>query len=100
MLSASARAFDASGVQGMRRTALRIGGQGWVYGAPGRSGTVNVVVWRYDRVYAGVGVWGVTKARAIAMARTQQRRIAAALGWRGGHSGSSSIPTPSATRVT
>ena len=79
VLSAAARAFDVSGVRGMRRTALRIGNQGWVYAGPGRSSTLNFVVWRYDRVYAGVAVWGIAKARAIAMARTQQRRIAAAL---------------------
>ena len=79
VLNAAARAFAVSGVQGMRRTPLRIGDEGWVYGGPSRSSTVNFVVWRYDRVYAGVAVWGVTKARTIAMARTQQRRIAAAL---------------------
>jgi hypothetical protein len=79
VLNAAARAFDISGVQGMRRTPVRIGDEGWVYGGPSRSSTVNFVVWRYDRVYAGVAVWGVTKARTIAMARTQQRRIAAAL---------------------
>jgi hypothetical protein len=42
-----------------------------------------------------------SKQRTLALARAQQRRIAAALRQVGeAQSGSSSIPTPSATRVT
>jgi hypothetical protein len=79
VLDAAAREFDASGIRGMRRSPLRIGAEGWVYGQRSGSSTLNYVVWRSDRVFAGIAAWGVTKARAIALARTQQRRIAAAL---------------------
>ena len=80
MLAAAARSFDTSGIRSMRRSRLRIGSEGWVYGEASSSSTLSFIVWRYDRIYAGVAAWGVTKARAIAMARAQQRRIAAALG--------------------
>ena len=79
VLDAAARAFDTSGIRGMRRSPLRIGAEGWVFGQPSASSTLTYVVWRYDRIYAGVAAWGVGKARAIALARTQQRRIASAL---------------------
>jgi hypothetical protein len=79
VLAAAATAFDASGIRGMHRSPLRIGTEGWVYGQRSGSNTLNYVVWQYDRIFAGVAAWGVTKARTIAMARTQQRRIAVAL---------------------
>lgn len=79
VLNAAAREFDASGIRGMHRSPLRIGTEGLVFGQRSGSSTLNYVVWRYDRVVAGIAAWGVTKARAIALARTQQRRIAAAL---------------------
>lgn len=60
----------------LRRDAVAIGSGGWVY-----TGTaVTVVVWHSGRVFAGVsGAGEVTKARTLALARAQQRRIAAAL---------------------
>lgn len=60
----------------LRRTAVPIGAGGWAY-----TGTaVTLVVWRSGRVFAGVsGEGAVTKARTLALARMQQRRIAAAL---------------------
>lgn len=79
VLNAAARQFDASGIRGMHRSPLRIGAEGWVYGQRSGSDTLNYVVWRYDRVFAGLAAWGVTKTRTIALARMQQLRIEAAL---------------------
>jgi hypothetical protein len=68
-----------SGLSGLRRAPVRIGAAGWVYTGPSPSAFV-IVLWRYDRVFAGVVTrGGLTRARTIALARAQQRRIAAAL---------------------
>jgi hypothetical protein len=73
------RELRMSGLRGLRRASIRIGAAGWVYAGPSPSPFV-LVVWRYDRVFAGVVTRGLTRARTIALARAQQRRIAAALG--------------------
>jgi hypothetical protein len=67
-----------SGIKGLRRSSVRIGAGGWLYG--GGSGAFNLVVWRHRRVFAGLVAFGVQKGRMLALARAQQRRIAAALG--------------------
>ena len=67
-----------SGIKGLVRTRLRLGAEGWVY--RGRSPfAFTVVAWRYGRVFAGVAGTGISRARTLALARVQQRRIAAAL---------------------
>jgi hypothetical protein len=54
----------------------QIGAESWIFG-----GFVDtVVIWRYGRAYALVLGVGMTKQRTLALARAQQRRIAAALG--------------------
>jgi hypothetical protein len=70
--------YRKAGVLGLVPTRAAIGAGGWVYA--GRRGSAFVlVVWRYDRAFAGVVATGLSKPRTLALARTQQRRIAAAL---------------------
>ena len=68
-----------SGIKGLRRSPVRIGAQGWLYGGGSGSGAFNLVIWRDRRVFAGIVAFGVPKARMLALSRAQQRRIAAAL---------------------
>jgi hypothetical protein len=73
------RELPKAGLRGLRSSAIRVGAAGRLYS--GSTGSpFNLVVWRYDRVFAGVVGLGVTRARTIALARVQQRRISAALG--------------------
>lgn len=67
------------GVKGLRRSPVRIGEEGWLYGARTGSSDFNLVVWRHDRVFAGIVVLGIGKTQTLAFARLQQRRIVAAL---------------------
>jgi len=71
--------FEKSGIRGLRRSPLRIGAKGWLYGAKAVSSPYNVVIWRHDRAFAGVAVFGLTRSQTLALARAQQRRIAAVL---------------------
>lgn len=71
--------FEKSGVQGLRRSPLRIGAKGWLYGAQPVSSPFNIVIWRHDRAFAGIAVFGLPRPQTLALARAQQRRIAAAL---------------------
>jgi hypothetical protein len=67
-----------AGVLGLTRSRVRIGAGGWTY--TGRaSSAFTLVVWRYDRVFGGVVATGLSKAQTLALARVQQRRMAAAL---------------------
>lgn len=65
------------GFGGLRRAPARIGNQGWVYRVELPT-AATIVAWRHGRVFAGVMGQGVTRQRTIALARAQQRRIAAA----------------------
>jgi hypothetical protein len=69
-----------SGIKGLRRSPAQIGAGGWLYGGGSGSGAFNLVIWRHQRVFAGLVAFGVQKGRMLALARGQQRRIAAALG--------------------
>ncbi len=69
-----------SGIRRLTRAKADIGAEAWVYAARGAgSGGYTLVAWRYRRVFAGVLSLDVSKARTLALARVQQRRIAAAL---------------------
>ncbi len=70
--------FRTSGVKGLRRTAVRIGDEGFVFHGGGNS-QLAWVSWRSGRVGATLAGWGVPRSTTIALARKQQRRIAAAL---------------------
>lgn len=67
------------GIKGLRRSSVRIGAEGWLYGAKSASSAFNLVVWRHDRVFAGVVALGASKAQTLALARAQQQRIVVAL---------------------
>jgi len=67
-----------AGVLGLTRSRARIGAGGWTYAGRAPS-AFTLVVWRYDRVFGGVVATGLSKAQVFALARVQQRRMAAAL---------------------
>ncbi len=75
--------FDAetkrSGIKGLRRGRAGIGSESWVYWGGTPPVSVNLVAWREGRVFAGIVGFGMTKRRALELARAQQRRIVAAL---------------------
>ena len=68
-----------SGSKGLRRSPVRIGSGGWLYGGGSGAGAFNLVIWRHERVFAGLVAFGVQKGRMLGLARAQQRRIAAAI---------------------
>lgn len=72
------REFQRSGLKGLKRARAGVGKEGWVYWG-GSSLGLAVVVWRYSRVWSGIGSMGLGRARVLALARLQQQRIAAAL---------------------
>jgi hypothetical protein len=66
------------GIRGFIRNEVTVGDEGWAY----RSRTPAkfiIVTWRSGRVFAGLGTTGLSYERTLALARIQQRRIAAAL---------------------
>ena len=58
---------------------VAIGAKGFVYSRKGGNASFAIVTWRYRRVFAAAAGFAVDKACVLALARTQQRRIAAAL---------------------
>lgn len=68
-----------SGIKGLRRSPVRIGAGGWFYAGGSGSSAIGFVVWRHTRVFAGVVALGVPRTPILALARAQQRRIAAAV---------------------
>jgi hypothetical protein len=73
------REVKVAGISGLERSRADVGSEGWVYTSPSR-GSFTLVVWRYERVFAGVVSRGVSRERTLALARVQQRRIVVALG--------------------
>ena len=68
-----------SGIRGLKRSRVSVGGEGYVYSG-GKPSAFTLVTWRHGRVWAGVVVLGLTKDRAIALARVQEQRIEAVIG--------------------
>ena len=68
-----------SGISGLRRSRVSVGVEGYVYWSR-EPNAFALVTWRHGRVWAGVVVLGLTKERAIALARVQERRIEAVIG--------------------
>jgi hypothetical protein len=66
------------GVRSLRPTALTIGDEGAAYTLSDGGIRVTVVAWRFGRVFSVVGGDGVARARVLALARTQQQRVARA----------------------
>jgi hypothetical protein len=73
------REYRKSGMGGLMRERAGIGSESVVYWGGGPSGHA-VVIWRYQRVWAGIAGIGLGRQRTLALARVQQRRIVAALG--------------------
>ena len=69
------REWRKSGAKGLKRAPAGVGTESWVYW----NSLYAVVYWRYSKVWSGVSGIGLGKARTLALAREQQRRIAAAL---------------------
>lgn len=70
-----------SGIKGLRRAPAGIGAESWLYsGGDSQASGFALVVWRYERVFAGIVGIGLTRTFALELARKQQRRIAHALG--------------------
>ena len=68
-----------SGIKGMKGSPAGIGSEGWIY----RGGFPQTIVfWRYWHVFAAIAGRNVDADTIIRLARTQQRRMATALGWR------------------
>lgn len=72
------REVAKAGIRGLERTRIGLGAGGWVYGG-GSAAAFVVVAWRDRRVFAGVAATGLSRRQTLALARVQQRRIAAAL---------------------
>jgi hypothetical protein len=67
-----------AGIGGLTRSRVRVGAEAWLY--TGQSPlSVSFVVWRYDRVFAGVAGALVSREQVLRLARIQQRRVAAAM---------------------
>lgn len=62
-----------AGIRGQRRASLSIGSGGFVHWV---GGGYTFIVWRQGRVFTGVFAEGISRARTIALARAQARRIA------------------------
>ena len=78
LLRLSTSELRASGIKGLRRTAVGIGDEGYVFHG-GPHAELAWVQWRSGRVTGSLAGWGVTRDVLVRLARTQQRRIAAAL---------------------
>ena len=72
------REVRKGGVAGLRRTRGGVGSASWLYWQ--ESAKLTLVAWRYRRVFAAVLGTDLTREQTLALARAQQRRIAAALG--------------------
>ena len=68
-----------SGIRGLKRSRVSVGGEGYVYWGA-EPNALTLVTWRHGRVWAGVVVLGLAKERAIALARVQEQRIEAGIG--------------------
>jgi hypothetical protein len=70
-----------SGIKGLRRAPAGVGADSWIYsGGDAQVSGFALVVWRYDRVFAGIVGVGLSRTLGLELARKQQRRIARALG--------------------
>lgn len=68
-----------AGVLGQKRARAGIGAEGWVHWASSDSFRFTLVVWRHGRVFAGIMGRGMGRDTTLALARVQQRRMAAGL---------------------
>lgn len=71
------REVRKGGVRGLERSRARVGAESWLFWEP--TSELALVAWRFRRVFAAVLGTDLTKEQTLALARAQQRRIAAAL---------------------
>jgi hypothetical protein len=71
--------MQRQGVLQLRGSKVPLGDEGVEYSFTGGDLRFTIVLWRYRRVFSIVGAGGLERARALGLARTQQRRVAAAL---------------------
>jgi hypothetical protein len=70
--------YRKAGINGLKRAPASLGAGGWVFWSP-TSLPYAVVIWREHRVFSGVFSFDLGRERTLALARVQQRRIAAAV---------------------
>jgi hypothetical protein len=78
MLAWSEQRARQARVRGLGRARADIGREGWIFWITAQW-TETYVYWRFGTAWSAVGGRGLTKGQALALARIQQRRIAAAL---------------------
>ena len=74
------REVKKEGATKLTRDAVDIGAGGWFFTHREAAIGFTLVVWRHDRVVAYILALGPPTKQVIALARAQQRRIAATLG--------------------
>jgi hypothetical protein len=79
MLRWADRQARLSGVRGLQRARADIGAEGRVFYFGSASSVAAYVYWRYGSVWAALGGRGMSRVQALALARVQQRRMAATL---------------------
>ncbi len=65
-----------AGVKGLRRSAIDLGAEGWLYWGGSGDSALAVAGWRHGRVFAALTTWGMSKRATLALAMRQERRIA------------------------
>lgn len=78
LLRRADREARLAGVKALKRSRARVGAEAWLY-TGGSPPYASFVFWRYGRVWAGLGGRGMTKQRALDLAKIQQSRMVAAL---------------------
>jgi hypothetical protein len=80
MLAWFAKQAEAQSKPRLRRTRVSLGDGGLLYAFEVGKYSFTIVAWTQRRVFAVAGADGIAKSRMLALARTQQRRIASELG--------------------
>ena len=78
MFDLYAAELNRSGIKGLTRRAVALGDRGAIFDG-GASSELAFVGWRHGRVFGYVAGWGVRSDDVLRLARSQERRIAAAL---------------------
>jgi hypothetical protein len=72
------REWRKAGISGQKRAAIGIGTGGRIYWSGG-SVKQTLVLWRHGRVFSGLNALSISRSQTLVLARTQERRITAAL---------------------
>jgi len=71
--------MERQGVLHLHASSVALGDEGVAYFVAAQGLRTTIVLWRYRRVFSIVGAGGLERERVLGLARTQQRRVAAAL---------------------